>query len=151
MCLQIYLATDATVAANHGAAISADLVDPEANPVCRWLSESHVYRLHGRQECGCGFPCVVAEAFIEYFEGMFEHREERDEEVENARGLLDLCAIALGTTAAVEIYPVWNGDESLPPKGSVEKNLSELVPEQLVLTERFVLRVKNGGSFRSAP
>jgi hypothetical protein len=142
MCLQIYLATDAPIAANHGAAISADLVDPEANPVGRWLSSTHVYRLHGRQECGCGFPYVVAEEFIKYFEGMFEDWGERDEEVENARGLLGLCAMSLETAASVEIYPVWDGDESLPPKGSVEKSLSELVPEQLVLTERFVLRVR---------
>jgi hypothetical protein len=142
MCLQIYLATDAPIAANHGVAISADLIDPQTNPVGRWLSSSQVYRLHGRQECGCGFPYVVAEEFIEYFEGMFEDQEEREEEVENARGLLGLCAIALGTTTSVEIYPVWDGDESFPPKGSVEKSLSELVPEQLVLTERFVLRVR---------
>jgi hypothetical protein len=142
MCLQIYLATDTPIAANHGTAISAHLVDPQTNPVGRWLSNSHVYRLHGRQECGCGFPYVVAEVFIGYFEGIFDDWEERDEEVENARGLLGLCAISLETAAAVEIYPVWDGDESLPPKGSVEKSLSELVPEQLVLTERFVLRVR---------
>ncbi|HEX5719828.1 MAG TPA: hypothetical protein VF179_26980 [Thermoanaerobaculia bacterium] len=141
MCLQIYLAADVPIAANHGAAISAALVDPQVNPVGRWLSSSHVYRLQGRQESGCGFPYVVAEEFIEYFEGMFEDWGERDEEVENARGLLGLSAISLETAAAVEIYPVWDGDESLPPKGSVEKSLSELVPEQLVLTERFVLRL----------
>ena len=39
------------------------------------------------------------------------------------------------------MYPVWNGNEHLPPKGMTELSVDWLDPETFLLTEPFFYRV----------
>jgi hypothetical protein len=42
---------------------------------------------------------------------------------------------------AVELYPVWNNNEHLPPKGTVEVSVGSVNPETFLFTEQFFYRV----------
>jgi putative aminopeptidase FrvX len=58
---------------------------------------------------------VLAESPIEYFEGMAIESSEDDRRSVGA--LLALLRRVVARSPNVELYPVWNGEESLAPKG----------------------------------
>jgi hypothetical protein len=84
---------------------------------------------------------VIAEEFIDYFDGIFEDQDGREEDVANATGLLGLCASAVARGERPVVYAVWEGDEALPPKGAVQRSLNDLRAETFLLTERFTLEI----------
>jgi hypothetical protein len=84
---------------------------------------------------------VIAEEPIEWFEGMFDAPENRQEEIQAAGELLRLIGFALEASPEVEMYPVWNGVEKEPPKGSIPLILSTQDPARFFLNERFLHRV----------
>ena len=51
--------------------------------------------------------------------------------------LLDLLPAHM-SSGGVELYPVWNGEEALPPKGLIRRSLASLTPETFFFIERFI-------------
>jgi hypothetical protein len=52
--------------------------------------------------------------------------------------LLQLLRQLVAHSASVELYPVWNGEESLSPKGVIEWQLGTLMPKRFFFSERFM-------------
>jgi hypothetical protein len=87
--------------------------------------------------CGCGFPHVLAETPIEYFEGMFGD-EDREADVRSTRRLMELVRSCVDRGETVELYAAWAGDEGRAPKGKVRWGPADLDPERTVFTEGFL-------------
>jgi hypothetical protein len=80
---------------------------------------------------------VVAESPIEYFPGMLIDSREPDDR-RSVDALLEFLEQTLARSPSVELYPVWDGDQSQPPKGVIEWHLGTLTPERFFFNERFM-------------
>jgi hypothetical protein len=111
--------------------------------VRQWFSLPHVCFVGAHTGCSCGFPHVVAEEPIEYWEGMFDEGEDRQNNLRSLQALLDLIRPHVLESGSVELYPVWNGEEALPPKGPVHLSLGSIRAEAFVFIERFFYQVRS--------
>ena len=91
--------------------------------------------------CSCGFPHIVAEEPIEYFEGMFEDNDDRRADLRSLALLLPLVREHVLTSGEVEMYPVWDLEEHEQPTRTIEVPLASLQLETFYFYERFLLRV----------
>lgn len=139
MCLMLYLGTLGVQPLFESPALRVEEVDPQYEAVRQWFSHPNVRFVGAHTGCSCGFPSVVAEEPIEYWDGMFS--EERDDDLKSVRALLDLLRQHLLVTGHVELYPVWNGEEALPPKGTIAMTFEALTPDTFFFNERFFYRV----------
>jgi hypothetical protein len=138
MCLTLYLGTHADQPDLKSSPLTVERVAPEAEHVRRWFSLPHVCFVGAHTGCSCGLPYVVAEEPFDYWEGMFDESEERQNDRRSLQALLDLVCSHVLESSFVELYPVWNGEETLPPKGRIRRNLASLTPETFFFIERFV-------------
>jgi hypothetical protein len=90
--------------------------------------------------CSCGFPSVVAEQPIEYYDGILEDHPERESELKSVQSLLDLIQAHVAA-GEVQIYPVWDGNEGDAPKGTIRLSAESLRPETFFFNEQFFYRV----------
>jgi len=104
------------------------------------VSQRHVRIIGAHGSCSCGFPSVVAESPIEYYEGM--SIDSRDQDDRRLDALLQLLCQLVARSGSVELYLVWNGEESLSPKGLVDWQLGTLIPERFFFNERFMHLVR---------
>lgn len=141
MCLALYLGTHCTLELQEGPLFSVRPVAQAGSAVLSFLKTRNVYHLGSHTGCSCGFPSVRAEDPIEYYEGMLEDRAEPMSDRASVRELLALLGQVLSEEGTCLLYPVWNGDESVSPKGVIHRQLSQLSEETFVLTELFVYQI----------
>lgn len=140
MCLQLYVATAGEQTTYESSDLYIQAVEA-TNPVHRVFSLPFVRLAGAHTGCSCGFPSVIAEQPIDYFDGMFWDSEDRLRGVASLTALLALIDGHVSRSSAVEVYAVWQGDEELPPKGSISVSLPTISPNQFFFIERFLYRI----------
>ena len=113
----------------------------DCNDVFSVLKTRHVYYLGSHTGCSCGFPSVVAEEPVEYYDGMFDNDADRKSNLASVRDLLKLLDEVLDEDGKCTLYPIWGGDESEDPKGEVTLHRDQLSEATFVLTEQFLYHV----------
>jgi hypothetical protein len=141
MCLRLYLGTDCDLKLREGPVLSVRSVPQPGLAIPSSLKTRNVYLLGSHTGCSCGFPCVIAEKPMEYYEGMFDEREERAADLASIHELLAVLRNVLLKVRNCYLYPVWNGDESKAPKGLCHLHLSQMSEATFVLTERFFYHI----------
>ena len=134
----LYLATSIEVPTTETQSRRLEPVADDTENVLRQVfTLPHVRFVGAHTGCSCGFPYVVAEEPFDHYQGMFDAGPDREQDVQSLRALLDLLAVHV-STGSVELYPVWNGEEALPPKGRIRRSLTSLTPETFFFIERFI-------------
>jgi hypothetical protein len=146
MCLMLYLGTAEELPVAASADLRVERLSPDRQAVRQWFSQPAVQFVGAHTGCSCGFPSVIAEAPIEYYDGMPLASDDRDADLRSVRALVDLIRHALGRFDCVELYPVADGEESAPPRGVIEWRLGALDPERLFFNERFLHIVRSGAA-----
>jgi len=142
MCLMLYLGTQGDLPLRAGPELAIEEVETSRAAVRQWFSLPTVRFIGAHTGCSCGFPHVVmAEEPGVHWDGLFEPGDERNAELESVRALLAIIREHVTAFGGVELYPVWDGNEHLTPKGAIEWSLESLDPEMLLLTEQFFHRV----------
>ena len=138
MCLMLYLGSRRPLPLRESESLSLEVISQEAQVVGQYLDRPYAYYVGSHTGCGCGFPHVLAETPIEYFDGMFDNQDpNRVEDVESARHLMDVIDEALDGQPDCVLLPVWNGNEGVAPKGNVVWKRHDLAEHQFVFTEQF--------------
>ncbi len=125
--------------------LKVEALETAREGVRQWFSHQAVRFVGAHGTCSCGFPSVIAESPLEYYEGMPLESDDRQADLRSVRALIELVREAAARSGSVELYPVWNGEESEAPKGVIEWQLSALVPEQFFFNERFMHVVRIEG------
>jgi sulfatase modifying factor 1 len=148
MCLMLYIGTAAPLPLVTSADLRVEAVAPDRTDVRQWFTHPQVHFVGAHTGCSCGFPSVIAETPVEYYDGMPLDSDDRAADLRSVEALLDLLRQALRDSGLVELYPIADGDEAKEPKGQLEWIHSELVAERLFFNEGFVHRVHGnaGGS-----
>ena len=141
MCLMLYMAADTPIVLQHMPNLSVEEVSPEREPVRQWLSLPHIVLVGTHTGCSCGFPSVAAEQPVEYYDGLFEPSEDRQNDLASVTELLGLIRQLLEASPMLELLPVWVGYETEASLGVVEMKLSKTTPETFLLNEHFIHRV----------
>ena len=152
MCLSLYFASAGHLPVrNHPIAgppdFSIEELAPTAETVRQWFSLPVIRYIGTHTGCSCGFhSVVVADEPMEYWEGLFEYNDNNEEDRKRLRTagfLIELIHQQLAATEEIQMYPVWQGDEGLPPKGTIELAASSLDPQTFFFNERFFYRVRH--------
>jgi hypothetical protein len=138
MCLMLYIGTAEDLRVESSTDIRVEIVEPARQVVAQWFSQPVVRFVGAHTGCSCGFPSVISESAIEYYEGMSLESDDRPADLRSVRALITLLGEATGSSSRVELYPVADGDEAKPPKGVIEWRLASLDPERLFFNERFM-------------
>jgi hypothetical protein len=138
MCLMLYIGTAEDLPLSSSADLSIESVDPTRQNVTQWFSHPAVRFVGAHTGCSCGFPSIMAESPLEYYEGMPLESDDRAADLRSVRLLLELIGRVMARSERVELYPVADGEQSETPKGVIEWQLSSLDPERLFFNERFM-------------
>jgi hypothetical protein len=138
MCLMLYIATAEALPLMSLRDLRVEAVDDVRSGVAQWFSLPSVRFVGSHTGCSCGFPSVTADSVIEYYDGMPLQSDDRAADLRSVRSLLDLLRRAATTTERIELYPVTDGDEAMPPKGIVGWPLSALDADRFFFNERFL-------------
>jgi hypothetical protein len=138
MCLMLYLGTAEDLPDSTSADLRIERVAAARADVARWFEHPSVRFVGAHTGCSCGFPSVMAESPIEYFDGMSLDSDDRDADLRSVRALIALIdRVVSAPDGFAELYPVADGDESKAPKGDIEWRLSALDPERFFFNEGF--------------
>lgn len=140
MCLMLYMATEGDIPVRASAEMSVEAVDASREGVRQWFSLPVVRFIGAHTGCSCGFPHVVAEEPITYWEGMFDGQD-RGADLKSVESLLAFVREHVTTAGEVQLYPVWNGEEGTPPKGVITLGVDTLHRDSFFFNERFFYRV----------
>ena len=140
----LYMAASEPVAELETEDLTIERLRSGSEPVARHFAFSHLYFVGAHTGCSCGFPSVMAEGPVTYFEGMFddEDEEERLKNLASVSALLELIRSYLTNASAVELFPVWVGDEAEGPHGTIELQLEQLEARTFFFNERYLYRIK---------
>jgi len=138
MCLMVYLGTVTDLPPVSGNDLRLERVQPAREFVRRWFSVPRVHFVGAHTGCSCGFPSVIAETPVDYFDGMRLESDDRAADLRSVRALIDLVARVVERDGRVELYPVADGDEMKPPKGVIELPVESLVADRFFFNERFM-------------
>lgn len=143
----LYLATHGEQPLRRSPHLSVEAVNDATIEVVRqWFSLPVVRFVGAYTGCSCGFQHIVAEEPVDYWEGMFDLGDYKaDEDEDTSRSMQSLVALIrehIVGGAEVQMYPVWNGEENLPPKGTIEISADALDPRTFFFNERFFYRVR---------
>ena len=138
MCLMLYIATADELPLASSRDLKIERVEPARQGVSQWFSQPVIRFVGAHTGCSCGFPSVMCESPLEYYEGMPLQSDDREADLRSVRALIALLDQSTATAGRAELYPVADGDESKPPKGVVDWRLSALNPERLFFNERFM-------------
>ena len=120
MCLMLYLATSTDLPLRTSPEITIEEVESSRQAVRQWFRLPVVRFIGAHTGCSCGFPSVIAETPVDYFEGVFRDAEHRELDLQSVRALLKLVREHIMASGEVQLYPVWGGDEGLRPKGTID-------------------------------
>ena len=143
MCLMLYIGAADELPPVSSSDVRLEPVEPARQAVARWFSLPVVRFVGAHTGCSCGFPSVIAESPIQYYEGMPLQSDDRAADLRSVRALLELVNGVVGQGEVVELYPVADGDEAHQPKGVVEWRASTLDPDRFFFTEGFMHRVSS--------
>ncbi len=138
MCLMLYVGTAEDLPMASSADLKVEDIDNDSRLVAQWFSHPAVKLVCAHGSCSCGFPSVSATSPIEHYEGMPLDSSDREADLRSVRALLELLEQTVAGSSGVELYPVWNGEESLPPKGVIEWRFADLRAEHFFFNERFM-------------
>jgi hypothetical protein len=142
----LYAGTASTPASTHPADLRLEPVDGHRQVVTQWFSQPVVSFIGAHTGCSCGFPSVLAETPVEYYEGMPFESDDRAADLRSVRALLELLRQGTAGSHVVELYPVADGEEGVRPRGVVEWQLESLDSERFFFTEGFMHRVRAGAA-----
>jgi len=142
MCLMMYLATAGDQPLRSSTELSVEALENSRTSVRQWFSLPTVRFIGAHTGCSCGFPSVIAEEPIEYYDGIFDTTEDRPADLASTRALVALIRQHVNDGAEVELYPVGAGDEGRSPKGTVQLSIDAIDPETFLFTEQFLYRVR---------
>ena len=94
MCFAVYLASATEIPVRTTAEVSVERLDDIGQPVHHWRSLRNVRYVAAFDGYGCGFPSVVAEEPIEWFDEMFDDVEDRERIIASVRALTVLLKSA---------------------------------------------------------
>jgi hypothetical protein len=137
----LYVASEAALRRREGPEIHVESVNADRAVVQQWFSLPEIQYVGAHTGCSCGFPSVVADEPIAYYDGFFDEMDDRANDLASVRALFDLLDEALEHSSMVELFPVWAGDEAEAPIGFVQIDRAELTPEKFFFTEHFLYRV----------
>lgn len=140
MCLMLYMATQADMPVRSAPELSVEEVEPSRDAVRQWFSLPVVRFIGAHTGCSCGFPSVIAEEPIDYWDGML-NGQDREADLRSIDSLLTLVREHVDTAGEVQLYPVWAGEEGSPPKGVITLALGGLHRERFFFHEQFFYRV----------
>jgi hypothetical protein len=143
MCLVLYLNAGVPLTERQGADFSVQrprLI--HETKVRKHLHPPFIYELGSYEGCGCGFPHVLAEEVIEFYEELFDGQDEREEELRSVTELFRLIDTALQQSPLCILYPIWDGNEGLPVKGKVFGNRKSMQEERFLLTEQLLSTIE---------
>lgn len=143
MCLMLYLGTVSEVSWPDSPDLRLEPLDDPRRAVAQWFSAPVVRFVGAHTGCSCGFPSVIADTPVAYYEGMSFDSDDRAADLRSVRALLNLLR-QMADGSVVELYPIADGEEGLAPRGIVEWQLESLEPERFFFTERFMSRVRAG-------
>ena len=138
MCLMLYIGSHEGLTEQETPDLRIEPVEQARLSVVRWFTQPVVQFVGAHTGCSCGFPTVVSEDVVEYYDGMWANSDERAGDLRSVSALIQLLHGALGASGPIELYPVWDGNEGKAPKGAVEWSLERLSPETFVFTEQFM-------------
>jgi hypothetical protein len=141
MCLMLYLATSNEQPLLDSPDLSVEKVEGPREAVRQWFSLPVVRFIGAHTGCSCGFPSVIAEAPIDYFEGMLDAAPDRVDDLRRVGRLLALVREHLTNAGEVQLYPVWDGAEGSPPKGTITLGVEGLDPRTFFFNEQFLYRI----------
>ncbi len=136
----VYLASAREIPLRESSHLHIDEVDPGCEVVQQWFLLPFVRFIGAHTGCSCGFPSVIADEPIEYYEGFFDGKDDRADDLASVRALLAVIDDALADGEAVELFPVWSGDEGEQPLGAVPVVRHLVDPEKFFFTEHFLYR-----------
>ena len=140
----LYIGTREALPLVSSADLRIEAVAPAREGVMRWFSNPEVRFVGAHTGCSCGFPSVIAESPVEYYEGM-SLDSDASHSRSPQRASSDRIASETATrTACIELYPVADGDEPTAPKGVLEWELGALDAERLFFDEGFRHIVRSG-------
>ena len=143
MCLMLYLGTATPVPLVSTQDLRVENVADARAEVRQWFTQPVVHFIGAHTGCSCGFPAVIAEEPVEYYEGMPLVSDDRDADLRSVAALLDLLRQTLRENPLVELYPIGDGDESRPPKGHIDWPFAELDANRLFFNEGFMHHVRD--------
>ena len=138
MCLMLYLGTAQELPVFSAPELRLEAVEARRAQVAQWFTQPAVRFVGAHTGCSCGFPSVIAETPIEYYEGMSLDSDNRAADLCSVAALLDLLRTLGPAASPSELYPVADGDEANPPKGRIEWQLEALDPDRFFFNERFM-------------
>ena len=146
MCMMLYIGTAKALPLVSSPDLTVEIVGADRQGVRQWFSHAAVHFIGAHTGCSCGFPSIVAESPLEYYEGMPLESDDRAADLRSVRALIELVGQAGAHSTRVELYPVADGEESQAPKGVIEWQLNAMDPERLFFNERFmhVIHTRNG-------
>jgi hypothetical protein len=149
MCLMLDIATHGDSPLRNSPELSVEEVEASRDAVRQWFSLPFIHFIGSHTGCSCGFPHVIAEEPVEYWEGMFNDGD-RETDLRSVDSLLVLLREHVAIAGEVELYPVWDGEEEIRPKGLINVDVESLNRETVFLNERFFYRVTNTARGRVA-
>ena len=140
MCLTLYIATRNEQPLRKSPALSVEAVEPAAEGVRQWFSLPFVRFIGADTGCSCGFRYVVAEEPIQYWEGMFDISGAKED---STGALVRLIRELTSVAGDVQLYPLWNNEVGMRPKGTIDLRADTLDPRTFFFVEGFLYRVKS--------
>ena len=134
----LYIGSPGVLPSSNSGDLKIEPVEPARETVTQWFSHPAICFVGAHTGCSCGFPSVIAEVAVDYYEGMPFSSDDRDADLRSVRALLTLLHESASHGATIELYPVADGDEALPPKGRIDWKLSTLDPDRFFFNERFM-------------
>jgi hypothetical protein len=146
MCLMLYIGAAEELPLEASDDLRVENVDEARRVVTRWFSQPTVRFVGAHTGCSCGFPSVIGESRIDYFEGMSFPSDNRAADLRSVHALMGLIRRALASSGSVELYPVADGSEGSPPKGVIDWSIDSIEPERFFFNEQFKYVVRNGAA-----
>ena len=138
MCLMLYIGTAEELPTSSSPELTIEAVSEPRQEVKLWFSHPAVSFVGAHTGCSCGFPSIMAESPLDYYDGMPLQSDDRAADLRSVRALLDLLGQVLVRSDRVELYPVPDGDELKEPKGVIEWEMNALDTERFFFNERFL-------------
>jgi hypothetical protein len=144
MCLVLYIGTARDQPTFSTPELGVEALEERRARVRQWFSLPCVRLVRAHGTCGCGFPHLLADepiAYGDWLAPVLAQADDREADLRSVRALMRLLASRVGDAGMVELYPVADGSERLPPKGTVHLSLAALDADTFFFTEQFFYRV----------
>ena len=138
----LYLGTASDIPTDAAADLRIEEVREADLGVKQWFSLPYIHFIGAHTGCSCGFPSVTADVPIEFFPGMFDDNPDRAADLRSVEALLALIGRHASKTTEIQLYPVWNGEEAKPPKGTIDLVTDDLAADRFLFNERFFYRIR---------